>query len=293
MRRALASVLTATAVVLIAATGSSAHAGPLASDSGMLRVDDPRALRSKEIPSREEFAAEMRRLSTSEQYLNDILERTMAPLTGERRSIAKEHFSLLFQAPEVINRFYDLLSPLVQRRADVDYKELGFEVVLSLALRGMKRLPAEEQVYYLRILQGVLASLPPEVCKSILDGKASFDVQRDAETYWLESQPPATARRVFALYRAALLAELRDKPTARMLTPKQSELAQKAFEASLELTFGARPNAAALFAAAADLPNAAAPVSCESGRLMFQAATSVTEPLRTWVVQNIFNSMAE
>jgi hypothetical protein len=200
-------------------------------------------------------------------------------LQGSTRAAMRTHLTALYRSDEVIKALVREM-----RHAGIDKddevlngnalqvgRRFGAELFQSWAIKGLARLPAADQRQFYRFILQWMNVAGADDCKRLMfsDDQSAVDNGR-LEMKYYPRMAQGELEAYFALLRKAVLAELRDFPSAKSLNREQLDIADKAFEARLEELIRRGDTPVETLLAMAEPSKAGAPAACEAGKLIFR-----------------------
>lgn len=221
--------------------------------------------------------AKLKKAVASPAFVDAVLDQYK--LQGSTRAAMRTHLTSLYRSDEVIKA---LVAEMRHAGIDKDDdvlngnalqvgRRFGAELFQSWAIKGLARLPAGDQrQFYIFILKWMNVA-SAEDCKRLMfsDEHSALDNGR-LEMKYYPRMAQGELEVYFALLRKAVLAELRDFPSARTLNREQLEIADKAFEARLEEMVRRADMPVETLLAMVEPSKADAPAACEAGKLIFR-----------------------
>lgn len=221
--------------------------------------------------------AKLKRAVASPAFVDAVLDHYR--LQGTTRAAMRTHLSALYRSDEVIKA---LVAEMRHAGIDKDDdvlngnalqvgRRFGAELFQSWAIKGLARLPAADQRQFYAFILKWMNVASADDCKRLMfsDEQSALDNGR-LEMKYYPRMAQGELETYFALLRKAVLAELRDFPSAKTLNREQLEIADKAFEARLEELIRRNDLPVETLLAMAEPSKADAPAACDAGKLIFR-----------------------
>lgn len=221
--------------------------------------------------------AKLKRAVASPAFVDAVLDHYR--LQGTTRAAMRTHLSALYRSDEVIKA---LVAEMRHAGIDKDDdvlngnalqvgRRFGAELFQSWAIKGLARLPAADQRQFYAFILKWMHVASANDCKRLMfsDEQSALDNGR-LEMKYYPRMAQGELETYFALLRKAVLAELRDFPSAKTLNREQLEIADKAFEARLEELIQRDDLSVETLLAMAEPSRADAPAACDAGKLIFR-----------------------
>jgi hypothetical protein len=211
-------------------------------------------------------------------------------LSSEKHAIAKTDLQSLLRNEQLPAYLVLLLRPVASSTlTEHAAQAIVADGIASLKVRGLRRLPAEQQARALRLFVGVFRAVPPALCKAMILGQLDTHTANTLGNRYNASLPLREFRAFIALTRNAVEAELAGYPDVRAISPRQAEAAELAHMLALRsraerLPLGLLDRTQDL--AAAD-PAEACLLVCES----LAAGIDLAEPHRGWWLTRYFGTV--
>lgn len=247
-----------------------------------------------------EVQSQMARAVRSPSFVENVLD--THGLTGMPRRVLKDHLIALYARDEVLAALVREMrlagldrigGGLGAREAHEWGRRFGSELFVSYAIKGLQRLPAQDQRQFLRYLSLWMSLATPTDCKKLLDTGANASAQDSAalEMKYYGRFREEELRSYFAVMRKGLLAQINGYPSAKELNDQQVQIADGAFEQELERKFKAGLVRREVMEALLDIPNAPPQAACDAGRLLFDTAVEMRGFAGELLVQKIIGAM--
>lgn len=152
-------------------------------------------------------------------------------------------------------------------------RKFGAELFLSLAMKGMARLPPDEQRAFLSFMNTWLHHASVEDCKWMMTVGASSSASEAAkiEMKYYGKFKQEELRSYFRFLRKAMFAELNNFPYARNINQNQAKIADDAFQVTIERKIKQEPVRIETLKAMSDMNNSAPKDVCDAGKLIFSS----------------------
>jgi hypothetical protein len=209
------------------------------------------------------------------EFVTKILDRKK--LTGIPRRVVQEHFIEIYKNDEVINYLVNEMQlagfdKSISKNALEDGKRFGSELFLSLAIKGINRLPISDQRRYISYTYQFMNFVTPVECKNLLVSNSSLTALDNAEIEikYYSKFKEVDLRNYFFTLRQAMLAEIRDFPVSKGLNSNQIKIADDAFQVELANKMEKQNFSITVLQAFSDL-NSATPIdACDAGKFIIK-----------------------
>ncbi len=217
-------------------------------------------------------------------------------LPPAHRELFLQKFAEVLQITEFADRVFDRAPPVYRGGDLADWRRYTLELALTLQTEGLRRLPVERQLAYLKHSVGMgkwLQALSPAACGGVLLGDdVKAEEMRKFEILYLGRVSLDEARSVLDLRRDAMVAELRESPALPGMVG-DTGAARTAMEAAIRQKMTARPDGTELLAAFANLKKATPAQVCSVLMLVLEMIPEFPEPGRGWALQDFLKSRAK
>lgn len=156
------------------------------------------------------------------------------------------------------------------------------EAIQLLKLRGIARLPADDQAAFLRHMLRMSGTLSPETCAAMFLGTLPGPAVDQLEAHYMVDADIAVFREVVDLYGRSTLAELDGDPPMRSINVLQASQAHDAHVRALRARVRETMSPEALQRIARNLKSAPEGDVCTYMRNTVQAVLDMPEPERGW-----------
>ena len=175
--------------------------------------------------------------------------------------------------------------------SEFNFRQFGSEVLQAWSLKGLARLPAEDQRQFYRLLIRLMSVMTPADCKLLLmsDGKSASEVGQTEIKYYAKLSK-IEFENYLALLRKSMYAELRDFPATKTLNQTQLETADKAFQSKFEEIVREDNVDLSAILAIADLANAKPQEACEGGKLVINTVLRMKGLPSEWMLLKMIQS---
>jgi hypothetical protein len=175
--------------------------------------------------------------------------------------------------------------------SEFNFRQFGSEVFQAWSLKGLARLPAEDQRQFYRLLVRLMSVMTPADCKLLLmsDGKSASEVGQTEIKYYSKLSK-TEFENYLALLRKSMYAELRDFPATKTLNQTQLETADKAFQSKFEEIVREDNVDLGTIQAITDLANAKPREACEGGKLVINTVLRMRGLPSEWMLLKMIQS---
>jgi hypothetical protein len=209
------------------------------------------------------------------EFVTKILDRKK--LTGIPRRVVQEHFIEIYKNDEVIDYLVNEMrlagfDKNNSKNALEDSKRFGSELFLSLAIKGINRLPISDQRRYISYSYQFMSFVTPVECKNLLISNSSLTALDNAEIElkYYSKFKEADLRNYYITLRQAMLAEIRDFPSSKGLNSNQIKIADDTLQVELAKKMEKQNFSNNVLQAFSDL-NSAAPIdACDAGKFIMK-----------------------
>jgi hypothetical protein len=217
---------------------------------------------------------------------------------GAVRITMAQHLREMYRSDLVIKAIVDEIKNLgfVGGGSSADFSEFNFrrfgsEVFQAWSIKGLARLPVEDQRQFYRLLVKLMSLMTPQDCKLLLtsDGKSASEVGQ-IEVRYYEKFPKVDFENYLALVRKAVYSELRDFPASKTLNQTQLETADKAFQSKFEEIIKEDNVDLGTIVAITDLASANPQEACEGGKLVINTVLRMKGLPSEWMLLKMIQS---
>lgn len=175
--------------------------------------------------------------------------------------------------------------------SEFNFRQFGSEVFQAWSLKGLARLPADDQRQFYRLLVRLMSVMTPADCKLLLmsDGKSASEVGQTEIKYYSKLSK-TEFENYLALLRKSMYAELRDFPATKTLNQTQLETADKAFQSKFEEIVREDDIDLGTIQAITDLANAKPREACEGGKLVINTVLRMKGLPSEWMLLKMIQS---
>jgi hypothetical protein len=222
---------------------------------------------------------------------------------GRKRELMVDQTIAMFNAPGFADRVHDLIAPKLQDRGramppgmqaafQAELREQAAALGQRLTLKGMTRLPAEEQERFARNAIALHQGVDAATCRALIEGKLSASRMQQVELDHSAALSETEFEQLLAMSRRAMQAELTGMPPAPQLTPAQTDAAQKAWGRAILARFKAPSDKARYERVRADQARASDADTCWVTLNYLQAMLDLRGNERRWQLQAYMNDTA-
>lgn len=241
-----------------------------------------------------------------EKYFNQIVQQPRFiesvldsyGLTGIPRVVMREHMKELYNNKALIKRMVgELASANFQDKTTEDSRllgrMLGSELVMSLAMKGMTRLPVDDARRFFSFMHKWMIFANDDDCKWMMTvgtTSSALDAGSVEMKYYSRFTKPEL-QSYFRLLRKSIAAEINDFPSKKTLNPSQVQIADSAFEREFDLAIKNGRLTLSVLTAMSDMENSSARDVCEAGKFIFQTVSNMKGFTGDLVVTKMILSM--
>lgn len=241
-----------------------------------------------------------------EKYFNQIVQQPKFlesvldsyRLIGMPRDVMREHMIELYSNKALIKRMVgELASANFQDKTTEDSRllgrMLGSELVMSLAMKGMTRLPVDDARGFFSFMHKWMIFANDDDCKWMMTvgtTSSALDAGSVEMKYYSRFTKPEL-QSYFRLVRKSIAAEINDFPSKKTLNPSQVQIADSAFEREFDLAIKNGRLTSSVLTAMSDMENSSARDVCEAGKFIFQTVSNMKGFTGDLVVTKMILSM--
>jgi hypothetical protein len=210
----------------------------------------------------------------TEQFVNYVLDGYS--LAGMPKEVLREHLVEVYKSRDVIKILVKEmrqagLEKLNEQDMEGYGRKFGGELFFSLAMKGMARLPPEDQRFFLSFLNTWLHQASVNDCKWMMTDAQTSSASEAAkiEMKYYEKFRKDELRSYFGFLRRAMFAEINNFPAARSINQDQAKIADDAFRIILERKIKQGSVRAETLRAISDMNNSSAKDVCDAGKLIY------------------------
>jgi outer membrane murein-binding lipoprotein Lpp len=264
----------------------------------------PPAATVAEAPmDQEALRAHFARMAADRAAMERLVSARYPQFGGRKRELMVDQTIAMFHAPGFADRVHDLIAPKLHGRGAAmppgmqaafaaELREQAAALGQQLTLKGMTRLPMEEQERFARNAIALHQGVDAATCRALIDGKVSATRMQQVEVTHSASLPDAEFEKLLAMSRRAMQAELAGAPPAPQLTPVQADAAQKAWGRAILARFKAPADKARYERVRADSERASDADTCWVTLHYLQAMLDLRGNERRWQLQSYMNDTA-
>lgn len=231
-------------------------------------------------------------------YVRDdaLLERSVSAAYGtglspEKRDVAKAVLRSLMSSEQMPGYLTRLLAPVMgPNLSKNEGREYVMEGVSALQTKGLRRLPTQRQVQFLKHTLDMAGAVPSSMCKALFLGKLNTAQANLLERRYAASLPLGRFEALMAMYQNAAEAELAGYPDLKILSATQAKGAERAYEGVMKGRIQRMPPG--LNERVLDDLDGSEPIeACKWFRETTGAALDLKEPYLGWYMTRFIDSM--
>ncbi|MGN0895118.1 MAG: hypothetical protein ACI4ND_09005 [Succinivibrio sp.] len=247
----------------------------------------------------DQFKNTLKQIVGSEKNL-DKMTAEFRGLSGKKKALMKEHYQKLFD-DEMID--YMILALDKQGLFNEESKKnkgalIGKAVAVfnQTSLKGISRLSAKERFAYFVFNQKLSESLAPRACKMYVAGDPRLFASKEFKSGTIKAlskMSDSEYESYLSAMREAFRAEIKNAPARTEMTDEQSKLASEYLSNAMDAEFAKLPAVKRnrLLNASEDLDKSNPADACSYGRLIYRAASSISdEQARDLVVRVLLSA---
>jgi hypothetical protein len=242
--------------------------------------------------SREELRELMQEQFTDQRFIDETLDQLGLP---ERLiPFMREHWELLYDTPELLDRVSDelwslrnVIEDMESAEASVFAERIGLGLITDLAGAGLRRLPVEDQRRSFAYEVELAAELTPQACVNYINGVGPLET-RQAINEILSQKDDEFIRGYLSLTRRAVSAELRNEWYSPMVGEDQINIGFQVLLDEFERVVSEQDRGAEMIDFISGIGNIDDPViECAASLWLLAVATSIEGSPGDWVIQGI------
>lgn len=191
-------------------------------------------------------------------------------------------------------RLVNLTLPMVQANVP---KERVMAVVSSsftrVQIEGMSRLEESDIETFLVYSYAFMQSIPPQLCKRLINGELSSQESAYLERQYVASRPDAEFTKVMDMYLRASSAVLNDHPKPPHIEPDEFAAAKKIFDQALIRRMATLYPLEKALRIMEDTASASPAEACDVGKSVYRTILEMPAPFRRWQMQALMNEIAK
>lgn len=227
----------------------------------------------------------LKNLYSDDQWMQEFVSTKMPMFSGESADRMKRHVQGLLTDDRLLDKLAELAGPAIEAGyTNKQFEAYFIESGMGLALKGLRRLDDGDLFFYAKLVEELLAFLPTDVCKAVLNNELSAKKIQVAEQIWMSRLPIDKLDVVLAFYRRAVLAEVQGYPSSRTLTADQAELGTQALQRAALERWSRMADPTAGPRSFANTKDADPSELCLSGLEFVRAYGDLKEPVRSWAL---------
>lgn len=214
------------------------------------------------------------------------------PLTAAQLSIVVRQLKVMYEHPDLPDTVAGLIAPILREGiTQAEYAQALSASMMSVPVRGLVRMDAEAQRFFVGYTNNMLRAVPPEVCKKIQLQQYSLPEMARIERAYIQSLPLEAFEQTTQLFLTSALAEISKANFVRKPTSEQVQVSEKIWRTRFESIVQSRLSAAAIARVGNNMEAAPATEVCEVGRAVMQAMLDMEEPYRTWRISTFMGAL--
>lgn len=215
-------------------------------------------------------------------------------LSPRKTTLLVNHYLSLANDDDLVSRLFEEVvatglidrvveDPTIATREKKNIESLGYELLESFALKGIKRLEYSDIRVYLLFVQTMLEVAPPKLCKAILLGDITGQRSETALLGYLFSKlSEAEIDSYLRVIRKAVFAEVKNYPGVRKVSEPQQKIAQDAFDRIFLEELMKHPRGESLMIAARNLNGASDRDACDLSQLSIGSILKMRGTVGEW-----------
>lgn len=233
--------------------------------------------------TRQEIHDEFAKLGNDPEFLSQMV--SFFQVGPELEPVFLDHAKALYSNDEVIDFMADGIFARIgdaptNNLADQElfYLNAGAELTQTASLSGIQRLDIEDQRTMVAHSSTIFSVMDVTVCGQIAAGDITPIGMAKAESRALASLSPEQVERYLALLRRGLLAEIRNDPEKKVITPSEANKAEAALSDMLDTKLGEHENGTAIKRVMSGQMQPTSGILCDFILVYFDAVLSVPGP---------------
>jgi hypothetical protein len=264
----------------------------------------PPAAATAEAPmDKQALRAMFARMAADRETMERLVGARYPQFGGKKRALMVDHSIAMFTAPGFADRVHDLIAPKLAGRGgtmppgmqaafQAELREQSAALGQQLTLKGMTRLPVEEQERFARNAIALHQGVDAATCRALIDGKLSASRMQQVELDHSAALTDAEFEKLLAMNRRAMLAELVGTPPAPQLTSAQIDASATAWGRAILARFKTPADKARYERVRADRERASDADTCWVTMNYLQAMLDLRGNERRWQLQSYMNDTA-
>jgi hypothetical protein len=238
------------------------------------------------------FRVELQRQFASDEQLDAALRKTYGvELEPDKAKFTRNMLRALLTNDALPAYLAKTLKPAFRAPTNQDTTSLVLDAVVGLQVKGLRRVPANQQAQFLQHVVDTSLAVPAEKCRAGYEGQLTLRESAALEMRYASSLPLQRYSAVMQLYREAMEAELAGRPAVRTVTEEQARQAQQAMEEAsakrVRATFA--PQDVAAFANSKAQVNPV--VFCAFATAYLKGTLDMPEPYKSWQLVRFVQDM--
>lgn len=209
------------------------------------------------------------------------------------RKIYSSFFKSILQNDEVIMALAELVidnKHLLDQQPDLA-KSLASSWSLSTAMKGISRLPNEDQRFFIEMTLLQVKILDIKTCAKMFNSEMTNQESTEIGLKAMEQMPSTLVKAYLDIMTKALFAEIRDNPMKRILSVSETEIANAAFEEAYIDALINHEDSENLITASLDPKRSTDKYICENGMIILDSMLELKGFTGDLVVRNFISQL--